>query len=54
MSRIDLCNGVGCPRRTGCQRWVKYVMIKNKKLKCPVWWVDPAWKDGRCRNFIGF
>ena len=49
MNDIALCNGVCCPIKTTCQR---FILAKKLKSNRYAWWADPCYKDGKCDNLV--
>jgi len=49
MNDITLCNGVCCPIKTTCQR---FILAKKLKSNRYAWWVDPCYKNDKCDNLI--
>lgn len=51
MYDIDLCNGVGCPLKEQCKRYVLGAYNTDKEHRC-LWWVEPKYEYGKCDNYL--
>lgn len=47
MKDISLCSGVGCKIKHQCKRYILGLQVEGIS-----WWVEPAYKNGKCDNLI--
>lgn len=48
-SEIDLCNGVACPLKRNCKRYLDTEFIDFSN---PTYWVEPSYLNGSCKYQI--